>query len=84
MKFNPPRVPGKDDITGEDLIQREDDREETVKKRLDVYAAQTAPLVEYYGKWAASGDARAPQYAKVSGVGSVDEITTRVMDALRK
>ena len=82
--FNPPRVPGKDDITGEDLIQREDDREETVKKRLDVYTMQTAPLVDYYGKWAASGDSKAPQYAKVSGVGSVDEITTRVMAALRK
>ena len=83
IKFNPPRVPGKDDVTGEDLIQREDDKEETVKKRLDVYAAQTAPLIDYYGKWVASGDPLAPSYRKVSGVGTVDEIKARVMAALR-
>jgi adenylate kinase len=80
--FNPPKVAGKDDITGEDLVQREDDKEETVKKRLDVYLAQTAPLVDYYTKWAQSGDANAPRYAKVSGVGSVDAITQRAMAAL--
>ena len=80
--FNPPKVAGKDDVTGEDLVQREDDREETVRKRLDVYLAQTAPLVEYYTKWAQSGDGQAPRYARVSGVGSVDAITQRVMAAL--
>jgi len=82
IKFNPPKVPGKDDITGEDLIQRDDDKEETVKKRLDVYHAQTKPLVEYYGQWAASGDPLAPKYRKVSGVGSVDEIKNRALAAL--
>ena len=80
--FNPPNVPGKDDVTGEDLVQRDDDREETVRKRLEVYLAQTAPLVEYYTKWAQSGDAQAPRYARVSGVGSVEAITKRVMSAL--
>ena len=80
--FNPPNVPGKDDVTGEDLVQRDDDREETVRKRLEVYLAQTAPLVEYYTKWAQSGDAQAPRYARVSGVGSVEAITKRVMAAL--
>lgn len=83
VKFNPPRVPGKDDVTGEDLIQREDDTEETVKKRLDIYTAQTAPLIEYYGKWAASGDRQAPRYRKVPGVGSVDDIKARTLAALR-
>ena len=83
IKFHPPRVPGKDDITGEDLIQRDDDKEETVKKRLDVYAAQTAPLIDYYGRWAAAGDPKAPRYAKVAGVGSVDDIKARVLAALR-
>ena len=83
IKFNPPRVPGKDNVTGEDLIQREDDKEETVKKRLAVYIAQTAPLIEYYGKWVASGDPLAPRYRKVSGVGSVDDIKARVRAALR-
>src|SRR5437016_7401578 len=68
VKFNPPKVPGKDDITGEDLIQRDDDKEETVKKRLDVYHAQTKPLVEYYAKWAATGDPRAPKYRTIHGL----------------
>src|SRR5574340_198593 len=72
--FNPPRVAGKDDVTGEDLIQRDDDKEETVKKRLDVYHAQTEPLVAYYSSWAAAGDKRAPKYVKVSGIGKVEEI----------
>ena len=78
VKFHPPKVPGKDDITGEPLIQREDDMAETVMKRLEVYRAQTLPLVAYYSKWAASGDADAPKCAKVAGVGSVDDIRDRV------
>jgi adenylate kinase len=82
VKFNPPKVAGLDDVTGEPLIQRDDDKEETVLKRLDVYQRQTRPLVDYYGHWAATGDAGAPRYAKVSGTGSVDEITGRVMGAL--
>src|SRR5436190_1342794 len=82
VKFNPPRVEGKDDTTGEPLIQRDDDREETVKKRLDVYRAQTRPLVDYYGRWAASGDARAPRFRKISGVGALEEIQRRVSAAL--
>jgi adenylate kinase len=84
VTFNPPKVAGKDDATGEDLIQREDDKEETVRKRLDVYHQQTRPLVDYYGKWAATGDAAAPQCRKISGVGSVDDITTRALEALSK
>jgi adenylate kinase len=82
VKFNPPKVPGKDDVTGEDLIQRDDDKEETVKKRLEVYQNQTRPLVEYYSKWAATGDAGAPKYRKISGTGTVDEITARALAAL--
>ena len=82
IKFNPPKVAGKDDATGEPLVQRDDDREETVKKRLEVYHSQTRPLVDYYGKWASQGDARAPRYRKISGQGSVDEITRRVFAAL--
>jgi adenylate kinase len=83
IKFNPPRVPGHDDVTGEELIQREDDREETVKKRLDVYLAQTAPLIEYYERWAATGDPLAPAYRKIAGLGSVEEIKARTLAALR-
>ena len=83
VKYNPPKNAGKDDVTGEDLIQRDDDREETVKKRLAVYHSQTKPLVDYYSKWAATGDAKAPKCRKVSGVGSVDDITARVLEALR-
>jgi len=82
VKFNPPKVAGKDDATGEDLIQRGDDKEETVRKRLDVYHSQTRPLVAYYAKWAATGDAKAPRYAKISGTGTVDEITARALAAL--
>ena len=81
-RFNPPRVAGVDDVTGEPLIQRVDDQEETVKKRLAVYAQQTRPLVEYYQHWAASGDRDAPVYRKISGTGSVDEITARALAAL--
>ena len=82
LKFNPPKAEGKDDVTGEPLIQRVDDQEETVKKRLAVYAQQTRPLVEYYQRWAASGDREAPAYRKISGTGSVDEITARALAAL--
>ena len=81
-KFNPPKVAGKDDVTGEDLIQRDDDKEETVKKRLEVYQAQTRPLVDYYSTWAASGDTQAPQYRRIEGIGTVDEITSRALAAL--
>jgi adenylate kinase len=80
--FNPPKVEGKDDATGEDLIQRDDDKEETVKKRLDVYHAQTEPLVEYYSKWGASGVAGAPKYVKVPGIGSVEDIRDKIFAAL--
>jgi adenylate kinase len=83
VKFNPPKVEGQDDLTGEPLIQRDDDKEETVRKRLEVYQRQTRPLVDYYGQWAASGDKGAPRYAKISGMGSVEEITARVMAALK-
>lgn len=83
VKFNPPKVEGKDDETGEDLIQRDDDKEETVKKRLEVYHSQTKPLVTFYGNWAATGDAKAPKVKKIAGVGSVEEITSRVFDALK-
>lgn len=82
VKYNPPKVEGKDDVTGEDLILRDDDREETVKKRLEVYHAQTKPLVEYYTKWEASGDAAAPKVRKIAGIGAVDEITRRAFEAL--
>jgi len=82
VKFNPPKVAGKDDVTGEPLVQRDDDREETVKKRLDVYQAQTRPLVEFYGRWAAAGAAGAPKYRKISGQGSVEAIRDRAVAAL--
>jgi adenylate kinase len=82
VKFNPPKVEGKDDETGEALIQREDDKEETVKKRLEVYSAQTRPLVDYYSQWAKADPAAAPKYRAISGIGSVEDITTRAMEAL--
>ncbi len=82
LKFNPPKADGKDDITGEPLIQRDDDKEETVRKRLEVYSAQTRPLVDYYSQWAKSKPAEAPKYRAISGTGSVEEITRRAMDAL--
>ncbi len=81
--FNPPKVAGVDDVTGEPLVQRADDSEETVKKRLDVYHAQTRPLVDYYNHWAASGDTSAPRYRKIDGTGSIDEIAARALAALR-
>jgi adenylate kinase len=83
VKFNPPRVADRDDATGEPLVQRDDDREQTVRQRLEVYRRQTRPLVDYYGRWAASGEGDAPRYRKISGLGSVDEIRQRVLAALR-
>jgi len=80
--FNPPKVAGLDDATGEPLIQREDDRAETVRNRLAVYQSQTRPLVQYYADWAATGDAAAPRYRRISGTGSVEEITARALEAL--
>jgi adenylate kinase len=87
VKFNPPKTAGKDDVTGEDLIQREDDKEETVKKRLEVYHAQTEPLVKYYSDWAASvgkpgSGGGAPKYVRIPGVGKVEEIRDRIFAAL--
>ncbi len=78
VKFNPPQVAGKDDISGETLIQRDDDKEETVRKRLAVYHEQTEPLVDYYAKWAASGEAHAPKYHKVPGMGKVEDIRNKI------
>ncbi|MBH9554087.1 adenylate kinase [Inhella gelatinilytica] len=83
VKFNPPKVAGQDDETGEALIQRDDDKEETVRKRLDVYQAQTRPLVDYYAGWAATGDTQAPRYARIEGLGSVEDITSRALAALK-
>lgn len=82
VKFNPPKVEGRDDATGEPLVQREDDREETVKKRLDVYQAQTRPLIEFYARWSARKDARAPKLRKISGLGGVEEVGKRAIAAL--
>ncbi|WP_374583627.1 adenylate kinase [Pseudoduganella sp.] len=82
IKFNPPKVEGKDDVTGEDLVQRDDDKEETVKKRLDVYHNQTEVLLGYYGEWAKSGEPGAPKYRKIEGVGPVEEIRERAFAAL--
>jgi adenylate kinase len=76
-------VQGKDDVTGEDLIQRDDDKKETVRNRLQVYREQTQPLVDYYTKWQASGDAAAPRHVKVSGLGTVEEVRDRLFAALR-
>jgi adenylate kinase len=82
VKFNPPKVEGKDDVTGEPLVQRDDDREETVRKRLEVYQAQTRPLVDFYGRWAATKPAAAPKYRKIAGQGSVEAIRDRAIAAL--
>ena len=83
LKHNPPKVAGKDDVTGEALIQRDDDKEDTVRKRLEVYQNQTRPLVAYYSAWANSGDADAPRYRKISGIGRVEEISARALAALK-
>ena len=82
VKFNPPKVAGQDDMTGEALIQREDDKEETVRKRLEVYSAQTRPLVDYYSSWARTEPQLAPHYRMIPGVGSVEEIKDRALKAL--
>jgi adenylate kinase len=82
VKFNPPKVAGMDDVTGEPLVQRADDQEETVKKRLDVYSAQTRPLVDYYASWARTEATVAPKYRAISGTGSVEDITARAFQAL--
>ncbi|EXI80737.1 MAG: Adenylate kinase [Candidatus Accumulibacter appositus] len=83
LRFNPPQVDGKDDATGEELIQRADDQEETVRKRLQIYHSQTKPLLEYYRAWAATGDPKAPQCPRIAGVGSVEEIKKAAFDALK-
>lgn len=80
--FNPPKVEGKDDETGEDLIQRDDDQEETVKKRLNVYHEQTEPLIGYYTRWANSTEKNAPKYHKVMGIGGVEDIRDAIFNAL--
>jgi len=82
VKFNPPKAEGKDDVTGEPLVQRDDDKEDTVRKRLDIYTQQTRPLVDYYSDWAARNAAAAPKYRKISGTGSVEEIKDRALQAL--
>jgi adenylate kinase len=82
VTFNPPRVPGKDDVTGEDLVQRADDNEETVKRRIANYHSQTQPLIAFYSKWEATGDKRAPRIVNVPGTGKVDEIRDRMFAAL--
>ncbi len=82
VKYNPPKVEGKDDVTGEALIQRDDDKEDTVRKRLEVYSAQTRPLVAYYSDWAKAEPAAAPAYCAISGMGSVEDITQRALKAL--
>jgi adenylate kinase len=83
VKFNPPKVAGRDDATGEELIQRDDDKEETVKKRLAVYHDQTEPLISYYGDWAASGASGAPKYVRIAGVGKMEEIRDTIFAALK-
>jgi len=81
--FNPPKITARDDITGDPLIQRADDCEETVQKRLAIYHAQTEPLIAYYANWEASGDPKAPRYRKISGLGTVEAIRDACMAALR-
>jgi len=80
--YNPPKVEGKDDVTGEDLVQRDDDKEDTVRERLRIYHEQTEPLIKYYSEWANSGDDKAPKYVKVDGIGKVDEIRDSIFSAL--
>jgi adenylate kinase len=82
VRFNPPKVAGRDDVTGEPLILREDDREDTVRQRLEVYHRQTEPLVDFYTRWEATGDPRAPRYRRISGLGGVEEIRARAFKAL--
>jgi adenylate kinase len=82
VKYNPPKVAGRDDVTGEPLAQRDDDKEATVKNRLEVYHRQTEPLIAYYARWSATGDARAPRYHRVDGLGTVEEVRDRIFAAL--
>jgi len=82
LRFNPPKIEGKDDLTGEPLVQRDDDKEETVRKRLEVYDQQTRPLVDYYANWAKADPAAAPKYRAIRGVGTVEEITRQALAAL--
>ena len=80
--FNPPNTEGKDDVTGEDLVQRDDDREETIHRRLKVYSEQTVPLVNYYARWRAQENSQAPHYIRVSGVGRVEDVREAILSAL--
>src|SRR5436190_10541777 len=82
VKYNPPKVEGKDDVTGEPLVQRDDDKEDTVRKRLEVYHSQTEPLLAYYAKWAKEGNGKAPKYHRIDGVGTVEQVRDRVFAAL--
>jgi adenylate kinase len=82
VEFNPPKTQGRDDLTGEPLIQRDDDRAETVRKRLEIYRAQTRPLIDYYVRWSGAGEPKAPKYRRISGCGTVDKITERALAAL--
>lgn len=82
VKFNPPKTPGKDDLSGDDLIQRDDDKEDTVKKRLAVYHDQTKPLIAYYESWAKSAAPGAPKYVRVVGVGKMEDIRDTIIAAL--
>lgn len=84
IRFHPPQIEGRDDVTGEPLVQRDDDREDTVRRRLEVYQAQTRPVVEYYRRWRASGDPAAPRYRSISGLGSVEEVRRRAIAALEE
>ena len=83
VTFNPPKTEGIDDITGEPLVQRDDDKESTVRRRLEVYQDRTQPLIDYYTNWAAQEPDQAPKYRKVNGIGSIDEVSRRLIDALR-
>ncbi len=82
VDFNPPKNNDRDDVTDEPLIQREDDKEETVRKRLEVYHRQTEPLVDYYSDWSKNGESGAPRYIKITGIGTVEEIRDRIFSAL--
>ena len=82
VEFNPPKVEGKDDITGEELIQRTDDKEETVQKRLQIYHAQTRPLIQYFREWYATGDPHAPKPVSIDGTGTVEQIKNAVFAAI--
>ena len=83
VRFNPPKVAGRDDVTGEALVQRDDDREDTVRKRLAVYQSQTRPLVDYYETWAHAGDPRAPKYRRIDGLGTVEAVRDAALAVLR-